>query len=80
MVTSIPGLWQRIGVVARRIAGVVVLIAVVRIGAGLAVIALFDRDAVAWGPEVTAIVVAAVAVPVLVALAVRRWSPRRRVS
>lgn len=73
-------MWQRAGAVARRIAGVIVLIAIVRIAAGAAIIALFDRDAVAWGPEVTAIVVAAVVVPVLVALAVRRWSPRRRVS
>ena len=64
----------------QKIGRVIVLFAIARLLAGVAVIALFDRDAVAWGYEVTLIVLAAAVIYVGVALAVRRWSPGRRAS
>ena len=59
----------------RRLLELVLLFAVARIIAGVAVVALFSRDAVAWGWELTLITVAAFAVCVAVALCVRRFSP-----
>ena len=49
-----------------------------RLLVGLAAIALFDRDAVAWGWEATAIVLAIVIVYALVGVAVRRRAPAHR--
>lgn len=72
--------WRRFSLVMQRVLALVLLVALARIVAGVLLIVLFQRDAIAWGPEVTLIVIGAVTVPVLVALAVRRWSPRRRVS
>jgi hypothetical protein len=61
----------------QRIFRLVVLFCVLRVAAGLAAILLFDRDAMAWGVELTLIVVAMLAIYLLVALAVRRWAPPR---
>ena len=47
------------------------LFLVVRVIVGVAVIIFFDRDAVAWGPELTVVVVGALAVVLLVGVAVR---------
>jgi amino acid transporter len=55
----------------------VVLFILLRLVVGIAVLVFFDRDAVAWGWTVTFVVIAMLAVYVLVALAVRRWSPPR---
>lgn len=57
---------------------VILLFAIVRTLFGVGMIAFFDRDAVAWSAEMTLVTLAAVAVCVAAALAVRRWSPPRR--
>ena len=62
----------------QRIFRLIVLFCVLRFAVGLGALLLFDRDAVAWGPELTVLVIAIVAVYVGVALAVRRWSPPHR--
>ncbi len=64
----------------QRVMEIILLFALVRIIVGVAMIALFNRDAVAWGIELTLIVALAFAVSIAVALAVRRWSPPRRAS
>lgn len=72
------GAWRRFAAKARRAWRVVVLFCALRFVAGVAAIAIFDRGAIAWGPELTVIVAAMVVVYLLVALAVRWWSPPRR--
>jgi hypothetical protein len=57
---------------------IIVLFVVLRLIAGMAIVAL--GGGVAWSIEVTVICAGAVAVYLLVALAVRRWAPPRRVS
>jgi amino acid transporter len=61
----------------QRLFRLVVLFILLRLVVGIAVLVFFDRDAVAWGWTVTFVVIAMLAVYVLVALAVRRWSPPR---
>lgn len=61
----------------RRIVEVALLFAIARVVFGLALILVFDREAIAWGYETTAIVMMAVAVCFGVGLAVRRWAPGR---
>ena len=56
----------------QRLFRLVVLFCILRFVVGIGAIALFDRDAVAWGWELTVIVVAALAVPTIVALIIRR--------
>ena len=70
--------WRAFSSKIRRLFRLVVLFCVLRFVVGIAFLLVFDRGAVAWGPELTVVVVAIVAVYVLVALAVRRWSPPRR--
>jgi hypothetical protein len=65
-------MWHRMTEAARRIFHVLVLFAIARLVLGVALIAVFDRGAVAWGREATLVVVAAAAVYVLVGLAVSR--------
>ncbi len=72
--------WRRALSTLQRVMEIILLFALVRVIVGVAMIALFNRDAVAWGIELTLIVGAAFAVSIGVALAVRRWSPPRRVS
>ena len=60
-----------------RVLRIFLIFAVARIAAGIVTIAFFDRDAVAWGIELTMIIGVAVAVYVIVALCVRRWAPSR---
>lgn len=60
----------------RRVFQLVVLFCALRIAVGVGAILLFDRGAVAWGTELTAVVAAAVVVYVGVALAVRRYAAR----
>lgn len=74
------GMLGRLSSKVRAAFQIIVLFAVLRLAAGLAMIVLFERDAVAWGGEVTLIVAAAVVVCLLVALAVRRYSPPRGAS
>jgi hypothetical protein len=62
-----------------RVIGWIVLFCVLRTAVGVAVIATGDT-AVAWGWELTVIVAGGAAVYLLVALAVRRYSPPRRSS
>jgi hypothetical protein len=59
----------------QRVFRLIVLFCVLRFVVGLVVLLLFNRDAIAWGPELSVLVVAIVAVYVGVALIVRRWSP-----
>lgn len=49
----------------------VALFLVVRVIVGVAIIIFFDRDAVAWGPELSVVVIGALAVVLLVGLAIR---------
>lgn len=70
--------WRRLVARVRRAWRIVVLFLVLRLGAGVAAIALLDRGAIAWGIELTAIVAAMLVVYVLVALAVRWWAPPHR--
>ncbi len=67
--------WRRTVATGRRIFRLLVLFAVLRLVAGIALLALFDRDAIAWGYEATLVVIAAIVVYLLVALAVRHGAP-----
>lgn len=69
--------WRRLTSGVRRLVSLLLLFAVLRIIVGVVAIALFERDAIAWGIELTLIVLAVFAACLLAALAVRRWSPRR---
>lgn len=62
----------------QRLWRLLILFLLLRLIAGVVVVA-FD-DGFAWGIELTLITGAAVVIPVLVALAVRRWAPPRRTS
>jgi membrane protein YdbS with pleckstrin-like domain len=62
----------------QRLWRLLILFLVLRLIAGLVLVAF--NDSFAWSIELTAIVVVGVAVYVLVALAVRRWAPPRRIS
>jgi len=70
--------WRAFSSKIQRLFRLVVLFCVLRFVVGIAFLLVFDRGAIAWGLELTGVVVAMVAVYVLVALAVRRWSPPRR--
>ena len=63
--------WRNFAARVRTAFRFVALFLVVRLIVGIAVIVFFDRDAVAWGPELTIVVVGAFAAVVLVGLAVR---------
>jgi hypothetical protein len=69
--------WHAFTSTIQRMWRLVLLFCVLRIVVGVASLLLFNRDAVAWGLELTLIVAAMLGVYVLVALAVRRWSPPR---
>lgn len=71
---------RRMSAGVQRLVSLVVLFCVLRLAVGVIIIALFERDAVAWGFEVTLIVLAAFTACLLTALAVRRWAPPHRVS
>ena len=62
----------------QRVFRLIVLFCALRLAFGVGAILLFDRGAVAWGWELTIVVLAAVAVYVLVALALRRYLIPRR--
>ena len=64
--------WQRLTGGLRGILRVLVLFAMARVALGIALILVFDREAVAWGYEATLVVIAAFVVYVAVGLAVRR--------
>lgn len=70
--------WRTFASKIRRAWRIVVLFCALRFVAGVAAIALFDRGAIAWGTELTVVVAAMVVIYLLVALAVRWWSPPRR--
>ena len=67
--------WNGLAAQLRRSFRLVVLFCVLRFVVGIGAIVVFERDSIAWGYELTAIVLAMLAVYVLVALAVRRWAP-----
>ena len=69
--------WHSLVAKVRRVWRLIVLFCVLRFAIGLGVLIFFDRGALAWGPVLTVLVVAALALYVGVALAVRRWSPPR---
>ena len=58
----------------RRIVEIALLFAVLRLAFGLVLILLFDRGAVAWDYEASAITALAVVVYLAVGLSVRRWA------
>ena len=68
---------RRSSALFERIVRIIVIFAVARIILGVVTIALFDRDAFTWSVELTIISAAAVAVYLVVALIVRRWTPSR---
>lgn len=70
--------FRRLGGRVQRVWQIIVLFCVLRIVVGLGAVLLFDRDAIAWGPELTLIALGGVVVYVGVALAVRWWAPPRR--
>jgi hypothetical protein len=70
--------WDSFAAKMQRLFRLVVLFCILRFVVGIAAIAIFNRDAVAWGWHLTAITLAAIAVPVIVALVVRAWSPPYR--
>ncbi len=72
--------WHNTTAKIRRIWRLVLLFCVLRFALGVAALLIFERDAVAFGPVLTILVVAALAIYVGVALAVRRYSPARRPS
>jgi len=61
----------------RFILSVILVFAVARTIVGVAVIAVFHRDAVAWSYELSALLALGVLLCVGAALAVRRWAPPR---
>jgi steroid 5-alpha reductase family enzyme len=67
--------WQTLQSKIQRLFRLIILFCVLRFVVGFAAIAIFSRDSVAWSWELTAIVIAMVAVYASVALAVRHWSP-----
>jgi len=66
------GAWRRFTEGVRRIIRVLLLFAIARVVFGIALIFVFQREAVAWGYEATLVVIAAALVYLGVALAVRR--------
>lgn len=66
---------RSIGSTLRRWWHLLILFLVLRLLAG--VVLLFFDDSFAWSIELTLMIIAAIAIYVLVALAVRRWSPPR---
>ncbi len=70
--------WRGIVGRVQRVFRLIVLFCALRLAFGIGAILLLDRGAVAWGWELTLVVLAAVAVYVLVALAVRRYLIPRR--
>ena len=67
--------WQNFTSKIQRLFRLIVLFCILRFVVGIAVLLLFDRGAIAWGAELTFVVIAMLAVYLIVALAVRRWSP-----
>lgn len=72
--------WRRFAANIQRIFRLIVLFCVLRFIVGIAVILLFDRNAIAFGPALSLVVLAMIVVYLGVALAVRWWSPPRRAS
>ena len=62
----------------RKIVSFIVLFCIARLLVGVLAIAFLDRDAVAWGIEMTVVTAVAVAACVFAAVAVRRYAPPRR--
>lgn len=63
--------WRNFAARVRTAFRFLALVLVVRVIVGVAVIIFFDRDAVAWGPELTIVVIGALGIVLLVGLAVR---------
>lgn len=70
--------WRAFTARLQRLFRLIVLFLILRLILGFAALALFSRDSVAWGMELTLIVVAMLAVYLAVALAVRRYAPSAR--
>lgn len=70
--------WRAFTARLQRLFRLIVLFLILRFILGFAALALFSRDSVAWGMELTLIVVAMLAVYLAVALAVRRYAPPAR--
>ena len=67
--------WRSLGSRVQRIFRLFVLFLVLRLLAGLAAIVVFDREAIAWGWEATAVVLAMIIVYALVGAVLRRRAP-----
>lgn len=67
--------WHAFASKVQRLFRLVVLFCILRFVVGIGVIVLFDRDAVAWGWQLSLIVAGAIIIPIAVALVVRAWAP-----
>lgn len=63
--------WRNFAARVRGAFRFIALFLVVRVTIGVAIIIFWQRDTIAWGPELTAVVIGALAVVLLVGLAVR---------
>jgi hypothetical protein len=63
--------WHAFTSKIQRLFRLIVLFCVLRFVVGIAMIAIFDRGAIAWGPELTVVIIAMLAVYLGVALIVR---------
>lgn len=71
--------WHAATARLQRLFRLVILFCILRFVVGIAMVAVFDRDAVAWGWHLTAITAAAIAIPTAVALILRRDTPHPRI-
>ena len=67
--------WHAFASKVQRLFRLVVLFCILRFVVGIAMIVFFDRNAIAWGWELTLIVAGAIIIPIAVALVVRAWAP-----
>jgi hypothetical protein len=72
------GWWRSLTSKFQFVVRVLVAFAIARIILGVIMIAFFDRDAVAWSYELTALLALGVLLSFAAAMAVRRWSPPRK--
>ena len=70
-------IWRGLVSKVRFVLSVLLVFAVARVLSGVIMIAFFERDAVVWSYALTALLAAGIAICIIAALAVRRWSPPR---
>jgi hypothetical protein len=71
------GIWRSFVGKLQFVLRVLLLFAVARVALGIVMIAFFERDSVAWSYQMTLLLAAGLALCIVAAYAVRRWSPPR---